>query len=147
MLTSQNNTDTLKVPTARGYGSLDGLAVAFSGLCLIHCLLAPVLLSISPFFADSVFGSEDVHRWLLLLIVPVSVLALHGGLRRHRDRRVLILAAIGLGLLTISAIAGVELLGNWPEKAVTTLGGLLLASAHIRNYRRLTHHSHQTQTA
>ena len=128
----------LAPPQAHGYGRLDSLAVAFSGLCLVHCLFAPLLLSVSPFFADSLFASEDAHRWLLLLIVPVSVFALRGGFRRHHNRQVLIYAAIGLGLLTLSAVAGVEYLGDLPEKVVTTLGGLLLAFAHLQNYRQMT---------
>jgi len=114
---------------------LDGVAVAFSGLCAIHCLLAPVLLSVSPLLADSVLVSEHAHRWLLLFIVPVSVLALHSGFRRHQDYRTLALAAVGLFLLAVSAIAGVEVLGDLAERALTTAGGAILALAHLRNYR------------
>ena len=134
-------------PASRGYGGLDGLAVAFSGLCLIHCLFAPVLLSVSPFFADSLFASEDAHRWLLLLIVPVSTYALRGGFRRHHDRQVVIYATIGLGLLTLSAVAGVEQLGDLPEKVITTLGGLVLAFAHVRNYLQMTKHARISSAA
>lgn len=130
--------DKEPLAASSAYGGLDSLAVAFSGLCLIHCLFAPLLLSVSPFFADSLFANEDAHRWLLLLIVPVSVFALRGGFRRHRDRQVLIYATIGLGLLTLSAVAGVEHLGNRPEKVVTTLGGLILAFAHLRNYSQMS---------
>ena len=143
------NTDNepLAAPSEAGYGGLDSLAVAFSGLCLIHCLFAPLLLSASPFFADSMIANENAHRWLLLLVVPVSMFALRGGLRRHHDRQVLIYATIGLGLLTLSAIAGVEYLGDSPEKAITTLGGLVLAFAHVRNYSQMSKQNRIAQAA
>lgn len=141
MKTVNPDNQPLASPAGTGYGGLDTLAVAFSGLCLAHCLFAPLLLTVFPFFADSLFADEDAHRWLLLLIVPVSLFALRGGFMRHHDRQVLIYATIGLGLLTLSALAGVEHLGNLPEKAVTTLGGLVLAFAHIRNYLQMTRQS------
>jgi hypothetical protein len=133
---NEKNANNIQPKT--GYGTLDSLAVAFSGLCLIHCLFAPLLLSVSPFFADSLFANEDAHRWLLLLIVPVSMFALRGGFRQHHDQQVLVYAGIGLSLLTLSAIAGPQTLGDLPEKVITTLGGLVLAFAHVRNYLRMS---------
>ena len=147
MKTVNSDNNALASSAGTGYGGLDTLAVAFSGLCLAHCLFAPLLLTVFPFFAGSLFADEDAHRWLLLLIVPVSLFALRGGFRRHHDRQVLIFATIGLGLLTLSALAGVEHLGNLPEKAVTTLGGLVLAFAHIRNYLQMTKQTRTVQAA
>ena len=63
---------------------LDQAAIALSGLCMIHCVA-----SVAGLFAIgllSVVGGVDelFHQALLALIVPVSVLAMVAGYRRHR---------------------------------------------------------------
>ena len=114
---------------------LDGVAIAISGLCALHCLLLPVLLSLSPALVDPLFGDEHFHGWLLVLIVPVSALALGSGYRRHRDAAIWPPAFAGLVLLLISAIAGIEVLGPLWEPVITVSGGVLMAWAHWLNFR------------
>ena len=46
----------------------------------------------------------------------------------------LVLGSVGLGILTITAIFGHDLLGLTGERIVTSIGGLILAAAHIQNY-------------
>jgi hypothetical protein len=114
---------------------LDGLAMAFSSLCALHCLAIPVMLTFTPMLADSIWTHNHFHHWLLLLIIPVSVVALRQGFRRHRNRAAFAPAIIGMLLLCLGAAFGVENLGALGERVVTTCGGAFIALAHWRNFR------------
>lgn len=72
---------------------------------------------------------------MLGLILPTSLIALTVGCRKHKDRTTIALGAVGLATLTITALFGHALFGFLGERIVTSIGGLILATAHILNYR------------
>lgn len=81
-------------------------------------------------------GNETrVHRGLLLTIVPISLLALASGWRRHHDRRALLLGLAALGLLSCAALPGTALPGLWLETALTVMGSVALTVSHLLNLR------------
>lgn len=127
------------LPPVRG---LDALALLFSGLCLVHCLALPLLAAMLPLAASSIVTDERFHQWLLIGVVPTSVLALGWGWRRHHSRLVLWLGVAGLALISYAAF-GPQLhgLSSFAERALTIVGALLLGGAHLRNYQ-LRHHGH-----
>jgi uncharacterized membrane protein YfcA len=102
---------------------------------MIHCVA-----SVAGLFAIgllSVVGGVDelFHQALLALIVPVSVLAMVAGYRRHRRRKVLLpglLALIALCLLTAFEAALHNTL--W-EPLLTSLVGICLVATHVGNIR------------
>ena len=49
---------------------LDGLAIAASSLCAVHCLLAPLVVMLTPVL--QVFGLTDdaFHQLLLFVVLP-----------------------------------------------------------------------------
>ena len=122
---------------------LDTTAVLLSGICLLHCLALPVLLTVLPIFNTQLLDEETFHLIMLVVILPVSVIALAIGCRQHKDRTTLILGTIGLGILTATAIFGHDWFGLTGERLVTSLGGLVLAAAHIQNYRCCRDHDCQ----
>lgn len=126
-------------PPIRG---LDALAMAFSALCLVHCLALPLLVAALPLAASSLFADERFHQWLLLGAVPTSVIALGWGWRRHRDSLVAWLGAVGLVLMVFAAF-GIQtgLIDAFGERLLTVIGAIALAVAHLRNYQ-LRHHGH-----
>ena len=69
----------------RNISLLDKLAVSASMLCAIHCLFLPVILVVFPALGATLFGDELFHALLLWLIIPLSVIALSLGCRRHKD--------------------------------------------------------------
>ena len=83
----------------QGQRLFDGIAIGASILCMIHCLVLPVLIVLLPTLAAFFMMPEDFHVWALALAVPTSVLALATGYRRHRRIRPTIIALPGLGLL------------------------------------------------
>jgi hypothetical protein len=119
---------------------LDGLAIAASGLCAAHCLLAPLVVMLTPVL--HVFGLTDeaFHQLLLFVVLPTSVIGLTLGCRHHRDATVIVLGAVGASSLAFVAIAGHPVLGEAGERVATIAGSLLAASAHVRNFRLCRRH-------
>ncbi len=115
--------------------TLDGLAVIMSGTCMVHCLALPVLVTLFPIVQGSLLEEQYFHLIMLVLILPTSLVALTVGCRKHKDRLTMALGAIGLITLTFTALFGHEVFGLLGERIVTSIGGLILASAHIQNFR------------
>ena len=114
---------------------LDSIAVFCSALCIIHCLALPVFLTILPAINLYFVDDQAFHLILLIVVLPVSILALSLGCRRHKDGLTIIAGSTGLLLITIAAVFGHTLIDQTNEKAVTSFGSLILACAHIRNYQ------------
>jgi len=115
---------------------LDGGGILLSGLCMLHCLLLPVTLTLLPILGSTWLADESFHFWMLGLIIPTSGLALIIGCRRHRDGVVAWAGTAGLLLLVVTAVIGELTLSESIERWPTLAGGLSLTYAHWRNFRR-----------
>ena len=115
--------------------TLDRVAVGFSALCVVHCLIAPTALVALPVMAAVPFAHQTFHVLMLFLVLPTSLVALFLGCRRHKDQVVLFLGIGGLVLLTVAAIEGPLWLGIDAERAITIAGSTLMVWGHVRNYR------------
>lgn len=112
---------------------LDGFAVCASVACMVHCLALPLLFAALPALAVRFDLGEGFHRIMLLIAVPTSSLALIGGWRRHRAFAPLVVGWVGLVLMALGvAFANREAL----ETGMTVAGSLLVAGAHVVNWRR-----------
>ena len=116
-------------------GTLDSIAVFCSALCIIHCVALPIFLTILPAINLYFLDHQTFHLILLVVVLPVSILALSLGCRRHRDAMTIIAGVAGLLMITAVAIFGHTLINQADEKFVTSFGSLVLACAHIRNYQ------------
>ncbi len=114
---------------------LDGVAVFLSATCLLHCLALPILITLYPIAHSSILDEQTFHLVMLLFILPASLIALTIGCRAHKDMATMILGGIGLTVLTVTALFGHDLVGIDGERLMTSIGGLVLAAAHIQNYR------------
>jgi hypothetical protein len=115
--------------------SLDGTAVFLSTLCVVHCLLLPVLAAVLP-----VLGlwaeAEWVHRAFVMAAVPISAMVFLRGRSDTAGRNWLRLI-VSLGLASLVLGAFVEALHDY-ETILTVLGACLVATAHLLNHRRHT---------
>lgn len=113
--------------------AVDLAAVGLSALCLVHCLALPALALLLPVVGLWAQG-EGVHLVFVLAAAPMALLAfIDLKARRPRDGR---MAAVALCGLVLMATGACELLNGWLERPLTVAGGLLLAGAHIANWRR-----------
>lgn len=126
----------------------DALAAALSGLCLVHCLLWPLLLLALPALALTVHGGllqgAGFHWGVLVAALPVSGWALYLGFGRHHDLWPALLALAGFVVMAAGAIAHGH---GAPEAWLSVIGGLLVVVAHWRNWRRGHSHAGACQRA
>ena len=125
--------------------SADKLGILASALCVVHCVVTPVLISVSAVFAHFIPGEERTHRTLAIGVAALGAIALVKGFRTHGRRRILGLMALGLGFIFAGAFYGDRLPSHGYEVAVTMTGSALMIWAHRMNHtfcsdcRRCTH--------
>ncbi len=114
----------------------DRIGVFLSGLCLVHCLLLPGVISFLPLAATSFLASEGFHFWILVLVIPTTVLALWPTYQRHGDRLPSLIATVGVLILVLATLTHE---GHSPlmDQVLTSVGALVVAVAHIQNVRLL----------
>ena len=129
-----NNMANTQARTTSSSMFLDRLAIGGSALCAIHCLTLPILLSVFPALGTTLFGKESFHLLLLVLVIPLSLVALSIGCKQHKSWFVALMGVLGLGLLIFTAIYGHDTFGHEGERIATLFGACLIAFGHIRNY-------------
>ncbi|MDJ0877881.1 MAG: MerC domain-containing protein [Halieaceae bacterium] len=125
----------VEAPSQQVQTRADIVAIGLSVGCLLHCLALPVALALLPTLSIDWLTDESFHRWLLVAILPTSVLALLMGCWKHRQVSVIALGFSGLLLLIWAAFFGHHVVGELGEKAVTTVGAVVIAVSHIMNQR------------
>jgi hypothetical protein len=111
----------------------DRLGICLSGLCLVHCLLTPLLLIALPSLSVATLeGGHHIFHEVLMIILPlVALVAFIPGFRRHHDKRVFYWSLPGLALLALAiTVFHDDIL--W-QAAITISGSVLLIRAHILN--------------
>ena len=116
-------------------GALDASALALSGLCLIHCLALPILAAVLP-LAGVIAEAEWVHRAFVLAALPISGVAIAKNRAAKGGALFPALAIVGLSILLAAAFA--EPLHDF-EVVLTSLGAVILASAHLWRWARHNH--------
>ncbi|MGE3682785.1 MAG: MerC domain-containing protein [Bdellovibrionales bacterium] len=101
-------------------------------VCIVHCLLTPLLVILVPFVGESLAHSW-FHVLIALLVVPVAIWALWTGYRRHHQARVLGLGAIGLAFIAAAFFTHDHRLER--EYLFMVMAGVFLAAAHYSNLR------------
>lgn len=121
--------------TSRLRGWLDRLGATGSFLCALHCALLPLLLGVLPGIGLASLLSRSFEEWFVLFATVLGVISLGWGFRRHRQPHALALLLPGLAALW----AGVWYVplheATLPHALIMTLGGALVALAHVVNLR------------
>jgi hypothetical protein len=113
----------------------DKTAISLSALCLVHCLLVPSFLVFLSGYVSLSYNNELIHYAILFIAIPVSIYALITGVRNHNSFSFLYLGLIGIISLILAVTLGAQIWGEVGEKVLTTLGALLVAISHFKNYR------------
>jgi hypothetical protein len=113
----------------------DKTAISLSFICTLHCLATPFALALLPTLAAINLADEAFHLWMVIAVIPTSLLALSMGCKKHSDYRVMLLGITGLGLLILAAFFGHDLLGESAETALTVVGTIIIAAGHVLNHR------------
>ena len=127
---------TVKSLLAEGWG--DRAAICFSSLCILHCLLLPLLLVAYPIGIVLTLSDEIFHQIMVFLAVPLSLVSLYVGYGHHKRNQVIVFGGIGLVILVIPLVVPHELISESGETWLTVAGALILCMAHVVNFRMCT---------
>ena len=114
----------------------DVLAIFLSAVCVLHCILMPLVIALTPFVMMTQMQLlwDNYHAWLLLAVVPITLVGLSQGYRRHRDARVWSIGLAGLGSMAIGILFHAI---PWVEAVLVAGGAMLIACAHWINWRQV----------
>lgn len=112
-------------------GFWDRVGIGVSGICAIHCLLVPVILSLLPLWPTFEELHGYTHLAFLFTIAPIVVLSLQ---KKHESMAVRIFLLSGLLIIFLAWVFN-ERLGEFREAGVTLIGSLFLISGHWLNYK------------
>ncbi|WP_300555676.1 MerC domain-containing protein [Maricaulis sp.] len=104
----------------------DAAGIGLSGLCLVHCLGLPVLISLSPSLMW--MENELIHIGLASVALIVWLTVLPKWPTGQSGLVVKAIALAGLGLLFLGALWEVS---ETFEKVVTSIGAVTLAASHL----------------
>ncbi len=110
----------------------DLAGVTASGICLIHCLLTPIVISLFPSAIPYLPGDAWLHRTLAAGIVLLGAVAFVPGYRLHRRKPLLALVGTGMSLILTVAWTG-EGMSRVLELALSVSGSMMLVAAHLLN--------------
>tara|TARA_B100000214_G_scaffold125875_1_gene89494 strand:+ start:828 stop:1226 length:399 start_codon:yes stop_codon:yes gene_type:complete len=113
----------------------DKTAISLSVICLMHCLLMPSFLVLLSSYVSLSYNNELVHYAILFLAIPISFYALLTGAKNHKSYTYLVWGLIGLFTLIFAVTLGVQLWGEFGEKLITSMGAILVAFSHYKNYK------------
>lgn len=114
----------------------DYMGILFSGLCVVHCLLVPIVLFLFPAFGFAIFPQEDLtHVVLLAFILGVAGIAFWTGYRVHGQWQPVVWMAFGIATIIYATFFAHHQLGHHWEPIVAIIGSLCLIRAHYLNHK------------
>lgn len=106
----------------------DRMAIALSGLCIVHCLATAILLSLLS-VAGGLLGAPILHELGLVLAMALGAIALGKGVVEHGFMMPSAVGALGLGVMS----GALQLPHDGSEALYTIVGVALLALGHRLN--------------
>ncbi len=111
-----------------GYRDLAGISASM--LCVLHCLVTPLLITMLPVLAAT---ENQTHRVFAVLMLLIGMLAFVPGYRKHKKTAIPALGAVGVTAVIVAAVLPEMEGGESIETLLVVAGGLALIGAHLRN--------------
>jgi hypothetical protein len=137
------------VRPSRFRAALDFLALIAPIICLVDCVVIPVLLMLLPLMGIHQIYHGVSDQILLLLVLAICTPAVTSGFLKHRNPSVFVLLALGLGLMFFANLAG-HVIDDSVHFCLTALGSFFLIKANLSNKQLSKHaccshnHAHAT---
>lgn len=130
------------MPPSRTRQLLDRLGAAGSLLCAAHCALLPAVVALLPAFGISALGGDGFEQGFVVFATLLGLFTLAWGYRRHRTLQALSLLVPGLAILWFGVLYPPLHQSVIPHAVAMTIGGTLVALAHLANLRLNHGHVH-----
>ncbi|HEX6374927.1 MAG TPA: MerC domain-containing protein [Allosphingosinicella sp.] len=111
-------------------GSMDRVAIALSGLCLVHCLATSVVLAVLA-SAGGLLVAPIIHEIGLSLAILLGIVALGRGVLDHGFMMPSAVGGLGLGVMS----GALTMPHSGIETVYTIVGVAILALGHDLNRR------------
>ena len=118
--------------------NLDNIAIGFSVVCALHCLLLPIAIIFLPAISTTFLGSEDFHKTLLYFVIPSSIIALSLECKMHGKYNVYLYGIFGIATLLSAVFFGHDYFGETGERILTLLGAGIVSFGHFKNQKLCT---------
>lgn len=112
----------------------DRFGVLVSSLCVVHCILLPLVIIAFPTVTTALNLSEDVtHISLLLFLLPATVFAIYSGFKVHKQKAPLVYLGVGLFFVIVGTLFVHDWLSHQWEPFIVILGSICLVRGHLLN--------------
>ena len=108
---------------------VDNIGACLSFACAIHCMAAPLLITVLPLIGLGFILAESAELVIIVAAGGLAVGSLTWGYQHHRKWRVFLILGGALMLIFIARLG----VSENAEVIFMVLGGLLLAGAHLVN--------------
>jgi hypothetical protein len=121
---------------------IDSLGTAGAALCAIHCALLPVALALLPVLGLGVLSAPGFEVGFVCFATVLATASLWHGYRHHRAYHAFLWLVPGLALLYAGVFVPALHESAVAHAITMSLGGSLVALAHLANMRLSRGHSH-----
>lgn len=120
----------------------DRLGAIGAFICALHCALIPVALALIPTLGLGLVAWHGAEIGFSVLATVLAITSLVLGYRNHRAYHAWLLVAPGLALIWGSLLYPPLHASVLPHAIAMTVGGVLIALAHLVNLRLSYGHTH-----
>ncbi len=118
------------IATVARNGALDRIAIAVSGLCVVHCLATSVFIVLLA-SAGGILVAPVIHETGLMIAILLGSIALGRGVMEHGFMMPSAVGGLGLGVMA----GALTMPHSMIETIYTVIGVLILALGHDLNRR------------
>lgn len=111
----------------------DKAGICLSAICIVHCILTPVILLALPALHAFEWYHGTLHVVFAIIIPLLALAAFIPGYKLHGDSRVFKIALVGFALVIAGIIIPHELEIEWLEPVFSIAGSIFLVRAHLIN--------------
>lgn len=112
--------------------NLDALGMSASTLCAIHCAVTPLVLTSLPLIGLGFLANPWFEGIMITIAFGIGLSSIFPEYFHHHHRpHAMALLATGFSVMTIGMVWG----GGRYEIVLMPMGGLIVASSHVVNWR------------
>jgi hypothetical protein len=111
---------------------MDRVAMALSGLCLVHCMASAIMVAMLA-SAGGILLNPHIHEIGLVIAIALGVVSLGRGIVEHGFMMPAAVGGLGLGVMS----GALSLPHDGAEMVYTIIGVAILALGHDLNRRAI----------
>ncbi len=111
----------------------DKLGICTSTVCIVHCLVTPILLIAFPAASPELTDSTHLHEIFGVFVVSSILIAVYPACIKHGHKDIIIAALTGITLILTSLFLIHD--STTTSHILTILGSIALITAHVKNMK------------